>query len=170
MQVDYMLKQPTLLEMFRFRFIFARSMFVGLFMTSSQYLLCVWNFDHEQSKKILFQEMYFKVSRINIDVLFGSQCIDPIPGYRVTICQWNVAHFYFQFYPIFMSVSKFLQNQVHDNDVIMSTMASQITSLTIVYSTVYSGTDQRKHQSSASPAFVRGIQRWPVNFPHTKGQ
>ena len=39
----------------------------------------------------------------------------------------------------------------------MSTMASQITSLTIVYSTIYSGVDQRKHQSSASLAFVRGI-------------
>ena len=51
----------------------------------------------------------------------------------------------------------------------MSTMASQITSLTIVYSTVYSGVDQRKHQSSASLAFVRGIHRSPVNSPH-KGQ
>ena len=45
----------------------------------------------------------------------------------------------------------------HYNDVIMSVMASQITSLTIGYSTVYSGTDERKHQSSASLAFVRGI-------------
>ena len=43
----------------------------------------------------------------------------------------------------------------HYNDLIMST--SQITSLTIVYSTFYSGVDQRKHQSSASLAFVRGI-------------
>ena len=42
--------------------------------------------------------------------------------------------------------------ETHYNDVIMSTMASQITSLTIVYSTVYSGTNQRKHQSSASLA------------------
>ena len=48
----------------------------------------------------------------------------------------------------------------------MSAMASQITSLTIVYSTVYSGTDQRKRQSSASLPFVRGIHRWPVNSPH----
>ena len=51
------------------------------------------------------------------------------------------------------------------NGVIISVMASQITSL-IVYSTVYSGTDQRKHQSSASLAFVRGIHRWPVNSLH----
>ena len=54
----------------------------------------------------------------------------------------------------------------HYNDVIMGAMASQITSLTIVYSTVYSGTDERKHESSASLAFVRGIHRGPVNSPH----
>ena len=48
----------------------------------------------------------------------------------------------------------------------MSVMASQITSLMAVYSTVYSGTNQRKHQSSAWLAFVRGIHRWPVNSPH----
>ena len=54
----------------------------------------------------------------------------------------------------------------HYDDVTMSLMASQITSLTIVYSTVYSGADQRKHQSSATLAFVRGIHRGPVNSPH----
>ena len=48
----------------------------------------------------------------------------------------------------------------------MSSMASQITSLKIVYSTIDSDADQRKHQSSASLAFVRGIHRWPVNSPH----
>ena len=53
----------------------------------------------------------------------------------------------------------------HYDDVIMSLMASQITSLTIVYSASYSGVDQRKHQSSASLAFVRGIHRGPVNSP-----
>ena len=54
---------------------------------------------------------------------------------------------------------------LHYNDVIMSAMASQITSLTIVYSTFYSGVDQTKRQNSASLAFVSGIHRWPVNFP-----
>ena len=49
----------------------------------------------------------------------------------------------------------------HCNDVIMGAITSQITSLTIVYSTVYSGADQRKHKSSASLAFVWGI-KWPV--------
>ena len=57
-------------------------------------------------------------------------------------------------------------NIEHYTDVIMTTVASQITSLTIVYSTVYSGAYQRKHQSSASLAFVRGIHRRPVNSPH----
>ena len=55
---------------------------------------------------------------------------------------------------------------LHYNDVIMRAMASQITSHTIVYSTICSGSDQRKHQSSASLAFVWGIHRWPVKFPH----
>ena len=57
-------------------------------------------------------------------------------------------------------------NVIHYGDVIMSMIASQITSLTIVYSTVYSDADQRKHQSSASLAFVLGIHRGPVNSPH----
>ena len=54
----------------------------------------------------------------------------------------------------------------HYDDVRMGAIASQITSLMIVYSIVYSDADQRKHQSSASLAFVRGIHRGPVNFPH----
>ena len=59
-----------------------------------------------------------------------------------------------------------LQLDFHYGDVIMGTMASQITSLTIVYSTIYSGADQRKYQSSAALAFVRWIHRGPVNSPH----
>ena len=64
------------------------------------------------------------------------------------------------------SQCNFVLVQDHYSGVIMGAMAYQITSLTIVYSTVNSGTDQRKHQSSASLAFVRGIHRWPVNSPH----
>ena len=59
-------------------------------------------------------------------------------------------------------------NSVHYNDVIMSAMASQITSLSIAYSIVYSCADQRKHQSFASLAFVWGIHRWQVNSPHKR--
>ena len=48
----------------------------------------------------------------------------------------------------------------------MSAMASQITSLSIVYSSAYSDTDESKYQSSAPLAFARGIHGWPVNSPH----
>ena len=54
------------------------------------------------------------------------------------------------------------------SDVIVGVIASQITSLTIVYSNVYSGAGQRKHQSSASLAFVLGIHRWPHRWPVTR--
>ena len=54
----------------------------------------------------------------------------------------------------------------HYNGVIMSAMAYQITSITIVYSIVYLSADQRKHQSSALLVFVRGSHRRPVNSPH----
>ena len=47
----------------------------------------------------------------------------------------------------------------------MDAMASQITSLTIVYSTLYSGADQRKHQSSTSLAFVWGNSPVTGEFP-----
>ena len=47
----------------------------------------------------------------------------------------------------------------------MGAMASQITGISIVYSAVCSGADQRKHQSSALLAFMRGINQWPVNSP-----
>ena len=69
--------------------------------------------------------------------------------------------------PPTLSVQYFTWNaHMNYNDVIMSAMTSQITSISIVYSAVCSGADQRKHQSSASLAFVRGIHRWPVNSPH----
>ena len=54
----------------------------------------------------------------------------------------------------------------HYKDVIMGVKVSQITSLAIVYLSVYSDADQGKHQRSAPLAFVRGVHRWPVNSPH----
>ena len=55
---------------------------------------------------------------------------------------------------------------VHYSDVIVVEIYSQITSLMFVYSTVYSGADQRKHQNSVSLASVWGIHQWPVNSLH----
>ena len=83
---------------------------------------------------------------------------------------WSWLHLLFQWEQDFVTKSNrqgyILFALIHDIDVIMVTLASQITSLTIVYSIGYSSADQRKHQSSASLAFVWGIHRWPVNSPH----
>ena len=59
-----------------------------------------------------------------------------------------------------LNFGQILNSQKHYRDVIMSTMASQITCLTIVYPTVYWDADQRKHQSSVS------LAESPVNSPH----
>ena len=71
--------------------------------------------------------------------------------------QWTVL--LFKLLPVF-SVTH------HYNDVIMSAMAFEITTLTIVYSIVYSGAYKKTHQNSSSLAFVQGIHQWPVNSPH----
>ena len=65
-----------------------------------------------------------------------------------------------------MSADEYHVLPSHYNDVVMGSIASLITSLAIVYSVVYSDADQRKHQSSASLAFVWEIHQGPVNFPH----
>ena len=75
---------------------------------------------------------------------------------------------YYFVYCQFTSYNQTFINSVrleHYIDVIMTTMASQITSLTVLYSTVYSDADQRKHQSSASLAFVWKIHQDPGEFP-----
>ena len=76
-------------------------------------------------------------------VMIGAYILIKRKTFNVTICSYLICHY---------------------DDVIMGAMASQITSLTIVYSTVYSGADQ----SPASLAFVWGIRRGPVNSPHKK--
>ena len=75
--------------------------------------------------------------------------------------------FQFHMIPIVPRIAAHGRNGCHHIDIIMTTLASQITSITVVYSTVYSDADQNKHQSSASLAFVWGIHRgrW---IPRTK--
>ena len=97
---------------------------------------------------------YIKWAKFNNpdhSIIFGTSINQFHPGF------WNV------FCPQYVCLQDCPQ---HYCDVIMGPMASQITSLTIVHSAVYAGADQRKHQSSASLAFVRGIHRGPVNSPH----
>ena len=75
---------------------------------------------------------------------------------------------YHRMHPVTLAWEQFLMKCWHFNDAwhVMGKMASRITCLTIVYSTVYLSADLRKHQSSAPLAFVRGIHRGPVNSPH----
>ena len=92
------------------------------------------------SKKLYYESkrFSFRISHISVQ------------GHLV-YCEKQIAHW---------------QVKIHYGDVIMGKIASQITSFTIVYSSVYSDADQRKHQSFTSLAFVRGIHRGPVNSPH----
>ena len=83
----------------------------------------------------------------------------------MTSPQCSVHHFLFKNYH-FVQTSVHWVIYGHYCDIIMSAMASPIISLTIVNSTVYSSTDERKYRSPASLAFVRGIHRWTVNSPH----
>ena len=100
------------------------------------------------ARKVFFMGIWHELSAMWINMSDGStvQWTNSIQGSRPT--NGTVSHY---------------------NDVIMSTMASQTTSLMIVYSTIYIGADQRKYQSSASRAFVREYigHRW---IPRTKGQ
>ena len=67
---------------------------------------------------------------------------------------------------VLIQLSLIRQISWYYSDVIMGAMASPIISLTVVYSTVYIGADQRKHQSSASLVLVWWTHRWPVNSPY----
>ena len=69
-------------------------------------------------------------------------------------------------YIVYVHIYHQIGGLYHYSHVIVHPIASQITRRTIVYLTVYPGADQRKHKSSASLAFVRGIYRWSVYSPH----
>ena len=100
-------------------------------------------------------------------------CALCLPWQFLIFCIWTdaqmiilVTRYPFFFWHTILASSQTYYLHFHYCDIIMSTMASQITSPTIVCSNVYSGADQRKHQSSASLAFVRGIHLWLVNSSH----
>ena len=103
-------------------------------------MYCAYNLFPQ--RRSTYSHTSFRISE-SVDKGF-SQRLMHYNGWTVNVCSWKT----------------------HYNDVIMSAMASQITSLTIVYSGVYWGADHRKHQSSASLSCVRGIHRSLVNSPH----
>ena len=99
--------------------------------------------------------------RFDFDGLVQERCISSAIAMELCL---SCTHPYIQ--SLLFRITSILQccKKGHYTDVIMSALASQITSLPVVYS-VYSGSEQRKHQSSASLAFVRGIHWWLVNSP-----
>ena len=122
----------------------------------------------EEFQKFSFQKMHYKM----LSAKWRPLC------FRFNVLTYismsNIRWFKSLFLKVVISSSVKLKSNnwkktSHYDDVIMTTMASLITSLAVVYSIVYSRADQRKHQSSASLAFVRGIHReWWI--PRTKGQ
>ena len=116
--------------------------------------------------------------RINIDVCSIEKTTVRVPNENQYINDQSIIHrlhqnriwpyhqyFTFVFHKAFCHTT-FADAMHHYCDDIMSTMAFQITGVSIVCSTVCSDAYQRKLKSSASLAFVRGIHRWPVNSPH----
>ena len=115
-------------------------------------LICAWIHDwvnNREAGDLRRHRAHYDVIGINVSAPESSIV------YTACLFMYFAVGWYHSILPIF-----------HYDDAIMGAIGSQITSLTIVYSTVYSGADQSKHQSSASLAFVWGIHRGPVNSPH----
>ena len=122
--------------------------------------LSVWRFwRHWWHRKLSLTEEINEQSYQIGNCFQRSRLIETVGPHRMPTTRLTESQTRLASYRLFIKCS-------HYNDVILSAMASQITSLTIVYSNVYSGADQRKHQSSASLASVRGIHRWPANSTH----
>ena len=126
------------------------------------------------TKRFLFKEKHMKRRSILELTIYS-----PISGTNITHNSVGSHHNIMNMFQYFVAMAK-TEHRLdiwltywepptlwhHYNDVIMGMIASQITSLTIVYSIIYSEADQRKHQSSVSLAIVWGIHRQPVNSPH----
>ena len=118
-------------------------------------------------KNLKYQGNQFSINKCYSIGLFYGHNID---GISCAWHQWNTAPLYFcRQISMLMIHCDWWNMDNKFSDIIMSAIASQIPRFTTVYSTVYSGADQRKCKRFASLAFVRGIPRWPLNF-RTKGQ
>ena len=113
-------------------------------------------FSLEESNAFIDMLHVFVFSRVNVDLRWVR--------HRYVNVWWMPVAIYVHI--SFIIASLVMKHPRHYSDVTMCAMASQITSLTIGYSTIYSGADQWKHQSSALLASVRGSHRGLVNSPH----
>ena len=127
---------------------------------------------HECLLNRLFRRRSKKTSRLRVTGL----CVGNSPGPVNSPHKGPVTRKMFPFDDVIMIVwlsqchwCNFVKNifvELHYSGVIMSAMASQITGFSVVCSTVCSGADQRKRQSSASLTFVWGVHQIPL----TNGQ
>ena len=139
----------------------ARDILLDIFLTwefQVIYLIVVNPNSFTRSKPVPFIFIFGISQSLNILCLNWNNIYFVLETFRNNLltASRSVTFFYLGVYP----------QRYHYCDAIMTAMASQITCLPIVYSTVNSDADQRKHQSSAPLAFVRGIHRGPVNSPH----
>ena len=128
----------------------------------------------------LIEKIYFCFQNIQLEISHAS-CLGRDVLWSVIICckmgavfqgmfmfpnlhQWGLT-----LYSLMIAFKVHSTTLEHHSYVIMIAVASHMTNVSIVSTTVCSGADQRKHQSSAPLAFVRGIHQWPV-VSLTKGQ
>ena len=115
-------------------------------------------------------EIPTKIQKIRMTIKFVSFANVTVKSFKITSIfdkYHHRLHKYHNAPDLYSAIHHFVTE--HYGDVIMGTIASQITSLTIVYSTVYSGADQRKTSKLRDTGFVWGIHRdrW---IPRTNGQ
>ena len=110
--------------------------------------------------------IYYRFQLFNMQIVFDLLSFSTVQHKLILPIFARICVRYWYWSNLLISQVPVKQPRTHYDDVIMGTIASQITCLTSVYSTVYSGADQSKHQSSASLAFVWGIHRGPVNSSH----
>ena len=125
---------------------------------------------------LLWSNMYLITMNFILWVWYSWATVEGIASIRNyihTLCACNYSSMHYTYTTLlyyytmhwFISYLSVKRPLKHYNGVIMSAMASKTTGVSIVYSTICSNVDQRKHQSSVSLAFVRGIYRWPVISP-----
>ena len=139
---------------------FARKMFSFDDITTKKHQLAI----HLVLNDVDFVMIFCFISEVNPRPKHAPEVIT---FFQLIFVIFDISHWKFcraHLYAHLKGISRCNTFMIHYNDVIMCAIASQITSLTIVYSIVYSDADHRKHQRSTSLAFVRGI------IPRTNGQ
>ena len=133
--------------------------------TLNQYIriLIQMKMDELGQKTTMWWKHLSKHFQIFASILFCSLLLY-LGGYSKLITGDNTIHMHTTTISVAIKIrTSLLKISMHYSGVIMSTMASQITSFTFFYSAVYVGVNQRKLQSATSLAVVRGIHRWPMN-------